>query len=94
MLVLMMAVLQKLQYVQNMDTVSVLPINLEVQLVDQALMMLLEVRDKRVDRQMEQKVMLMECRSMKDRDMFRMKQPLMTIKYMKNMIKRKPMTMI
>merc|ERR1719232_1207600 len=51
--VLMMVVLQKLQYVQNMDIVSVLHINLEVQLVDLALEMLLEVKDKRVDRQME-----------------------------------------
>merc|ERR1712227_603032 len=38
-LVLMMVVLQKLQYVQNMDIVSVLHINLEVQNVDLALEM-------------------------------------------------------
>jgi len=41
-LVLMMVVLQKLQYVQNLDTVNVLHINLEDQLVDLASMMLLQ----------------------------------------------------
>merc|ERR1719270_1621709 len=51
-LVLMMVVLQKLQYVQNMDIVSVLHINLEVLNVVQALqMLLLEVKEM----EMEQK---------------------------------------
>ena len=49
-LVLMMVVLQKLQYVQNMDTVNVLHINLEVLNVDLALEMPMEDKDKKEDK--------------------------------------------
>ena len=49
-LVLMMVVLQKLQYVQNMDTVNVLHINLEVLNVDLVLEMSMEEKDKKEDK--------------------------------------------
>ena len=58
-LVLMMVVLQKLQYVQNMGIVNVLHINLEVLNVVQALeMLLLEVKEG--SKEMEQKYKFVE----------------------------------
>ena len=49
-LVPMMVVLQKLQYVQNMDTVNVLHINLEVLNVDLVLEMSMEEKDKKEEK--------------------------------------------
>ena len=49
-LVLMMVVLQKLQYAQNMDIVNVLHINLEVLNVDLVLEMSMEEKDKKEEK--------------------------------------------